>query len=660
MASFAVILRKSNRPLTGDLTERMRSVLGVFGPDKDGVVSRGPIQMIWTQDVGFTPQDRWEEQPVVSHDRWHLLFVGFLMHREELADKVGLERAELTNIPDSKLVMMAWEKWGETCHDHLYGAYSFVVCDIANHTIIAKRGSEVSASIYYHEDDDRLILTTSTKAIFCDETVERKVDESRIADALVLNFENRTQSYFAGISILPSGHSMRANPHGLRVERTSYLDRTPDVRFANDDDYVEAAGELLSRAVSSSMRSLKPPALMLSSGLDSASVAAVMIEHMAGSNATSDERLKAFTHVPAGYWDGSVRNGWAGDESGPVKAMAALYPQLDVEFVGSELLPFDHGLDLVQSYADMPLRGLANLYWGREIDHKCLQSGRNVMLTGSSGNATLSFAMKSMIFGKLFRKGQWLRLLKEHHLSYHGNVPGPFSYLKRLTRQAILPNAPDSLFGLYARHRAPDKGKGFHAFSAINPDYAEEMGVRERMAEFGWDDGYRLPKDRKEMMRIMAERGGREEASALVEPYKAAAGTVTRDPLGDRKIVEFCYAIPDDQFCKDGTDRRLIKRMMADKLPSEVLNAPRGEQSADWHGRMGLDIERIDSELDRLSDDPMMAKRLDLKRLRKLTKNWPEKTPVSQSEFSEHLIARYAIGRAISVARFINQVEGKN
>ncbi len=660
MASFAVILRKNTRPLSSNLQEQMRSVLTAFGPDKNSVSSHGRFDMVWTQDTGYTPQDRFEQQPVMSHDRWCLLFVGFLMHREELANKIGLQRSELTRMPDSELVMIAWEKWGDACHLHLYGSYSFAVCDLANHQLVAMRSTEIGASLYYHEDDDRLILATSTKAIFCDETVSKKVDERRIADALVLNYENRSQSYFSGISVLPTGHAMQANPDGVKISRHSYLEQTPDIRFAKDDDYVEAARELLNRAVASSMRSIKCPAVMLSSGLDSPTIAAVMLEQMAHDDRGNKGPLKAYTHVPAEFWDGRVRNGWAGDESGPVRAMAARYPDLDVEFVASEDLSFDHGLDLIQSYADMPIRGVNNLHWGIDMAHKCRQSGRQVIMSGSSGNATFSFAMKGIILGKLFRTGHWVQLLKEHHKSYRGAFPGSASYLKSMVSRAILPNLPDPLFDLYAHYITPEAGRGFEAFSAIDADYAEDMGVRDRLEEFGWDDRYRKPPDRREMMRIMAERGGREEASAQIEPYKAATGVATRDPMGDRKIIEFCYAIPDDQFCKDGVDRRLIKRMMADKLPKEVINAPRGEQSADWHGRMRRDIERIDAELDRLSDDPMMAKRLDLKRLRKLTRDWPEKTSVSGSDFSEHAIARYAIGRAISVARFINQVEGKN
>lgn len=658
MAGFAVIFQKDNRPPPHETAEKVRLALRAFGPDKDNVLSTGRFTTIWTNDTGYTPQDHLERQPVISEERWYLVFVGFLMHREELADKIGVARAELKMSPDSALVMKAWQKWGEDCQHHLFGPYSFVVCDTANHKLFAARSSERGTSIFYHETDYQLILATSTKAIFCDESIPKQLNETRIADALVLNYENRAQSYFQDVSILPSGHMMCATPDASSVHRVQYLAKIPDIRFANDSDYLDAANELLSRAVASSMRAVQTPAIMLSAGLDSPAVAITMLEEMAKGTVDHQGPVKGYTHVPAQFWDGRIRVGRLGNETGPVRALADRYPDLDVEFVSSDSLPFDHGLDLIQSYADMPIRGVGNLYWGMDINQRCLKAGHRVCLTGASGNATFSMGMQGIVFGALFRNGRWLRLLKEHHSSFQGSARS--GYLRKLIGRAIIPNLPDWLYDIYVQNRRSDLTRGFSSFSAINADYARDLCVQERLTESGWDDRYRLPQSRKELMQIMAERGSRDEGGGMAEAIKAATGVAARDPIGDRKILEFCYAIPDDQFFKDGIDRRLVKRMMAGKLPAEVRQASRGEQSADWHGRMAKDIDRIDSELDRLSDDPVMAQRLDIPRMRKLTQNWPSKTPTSISEYEEMHIARYAIGRAVSVARFINQIEGKN
>ena len=71
----------------------------------------------------------------------------------------------------------------------------------------------------------------------------------------------------------------------------------------------------------------------------------------------SAEKLISFTSVPAAGWDGrAVGFRRVGDESGPVKKLAAMYPELDARLLDSSDLPIDHDLDklilLVRSAAD--------------------------------------------------------------------------------------------------------------------------------------------------------------------------------------------------------------------------------------------------------------------------------------------------------------------
>lgn len=658
MSGFLLILRKDGRPPAHDSSENMRQALRIFGADRDQLVNEGRFTAIWSHDTGYTPQDRLEHQPVMLGGRWLLLFCGFLMHREELAAKLGIGQGEAERTADSVLVAQAWEKWGEDCLDALGGPFSFVVADLERQTVFAARGQERGCCLYYHADDTRLIIATAIKPIFCDPAVPREVDELRIADFLVLNHEDRARSYFKGISKVPAGYTLHADPERLAIRRFYDLDRVRDIRFARDEDYVEAARELLDKAVASTMRACQTPAISLSSGLDSSAIAVTMLDQLAAGSHPFAAPVKAFTAVPATHWDGIARPGWEGDESGPVKALADRYPDLHVTFVTSDKLPFAHGLDILQSYADVPLAGVSNLHWGVELARRCRQSGARVMLSGSSGNAGLSLAVRGILLGQWFRHGRWLKAVSEHRKAKRiaattGGV-SPRSLLGAL----IVPNLPD---WIYDRHRAWEgNAMSFLTHSAINPAYAGELGLTDRMAALGWDQRYRRPRTRRELMRVMAMGGGRDNTGAILKSFKVMTGVQARDPLGDRRILEFCYAIPDDQFFKEGVDRRLIKRVMADRLPPAVVHARRGEQGADWHARMSRDLPRIAAEIDRLADDPAMARRLDIARLKRSLLEWPKTTPRSTADHPDALLLRFGLGRAIAAARFINSVEGKN
>ena len=652
MAGFLVVLRKDDRPANCEHHAAMLRALRLFGANRHSHVDQGRFTLMWAHDAGYTPHDVLERQPVEEQGRWHLVFTGFLMHRDDLSRELRIDPAAADRMADSVLAMKAWLAWGEDCAHRLHGNFAFAVCDSRDHRIFAARSPERGTSLFYHADRDRLVLATTIKPLFQDPAVPKVIDEQRIADALILNHEDRERSYFEGIRIVPGGYCLRATPDRLGVAQYYDLARVGHLRLPRDRDYVEAANELFGRAIGSAMRACQTPAISLSSGLDSSAVAVAMIDRMAAGDVPHEAPIRAFTSVPASYWDGRARPGWHGDERSAVEALARLHPAIETTFLDADCLPFDHGLDLIQSYADMPIRGVGNHHWGVEIARACRAAGSRVLMTGSSGNGTLSMGVRDTIFGKWLREGRWLRMLREHRVQ-----GGP---TRKLVGRALLPNLPDWLHDRRAAGDGSGQGQGFGSFSAINADFARDMRVTERMAELGWDDRYRKPRSRRELMRIMFQRGARDQAGALAESYKAVTGVESRDPMGDRRIVEFCYAIPDEQFFLDGQDRSLIRRMMAGRLPREIERAPRGEQGADWHARMRRDLPRIDAELDRLSDDPAMASRLDIERMRTCIARWPAQTPLSAADSADFALMRYGIGRALAVARFIHQVEGRN
>jgi asparagine synthase (glutamine-hydrolysing) len=101
-----------------------------------------------------------------------------------------------------------------------------------------------------------------------------------------------------------------------------------------------------------------------------------------------------------------------GDESGPVRALAAKYPQINPHFIDCANMPLGGDIDKFFLLAEMPSRGINNMHWGIAINHKIRASGKKLVISGASGNATLSFDAKGL-YAQCFRQGQWLKLWRE-------------------------------------------------------------------------------------------------------------------------------------------------------------------------------------------------------------------------------------------------------
>src|SRR5262249_32123506 len=131
-----------------------------------------------------------------------------------------------------------------------------------------------------------------------------------------------------------------------------------------------------------------------------------------------------------------------------------------------------------------------------------------------------------------------------------------------------------------------------------------------------------------------------------------------RDPTSDVRLLEFCLAVPMDQFLRDGMPRALARRAFADRLPKQVLEETRsGLSLADWHEDLAAARDGVVDELDRLEACPAAAAALDLPRLRRLTENWPSGGWEQAKVVVDY---RYALLRAISVGHFLRRATGSN
>jgi len=246
-----------------------------------------------------------------------------------------------------------------------------------------------------------------------------------------------------------------------------------------------------------------------------------------------------------------------------------------------------------------------------------------VLLTGEQGNLSISWNGSGLL-PHLLRAGQWRRVLHEvRALARRGEVRSAW---RVLGGWGILPLLPTSLWLIIQRLRGEVERRAnppWQAYSPIHPDFAAAHKVESRARDRGHDFYARPPADTRQIRyEVIA---GIDLAGSLTTGYQAMFGVETRCPPVDPRLVEFCLALPEDQYLRDGQPRWLIRRAMADRLPPVVLrNRKRGLQAADWFERLSAIRPQICEELAQLEQSELARRALDLPRLRRLVEHWPQ------------------------------------
>jgi asparagine synthase (glutamine-hydrolysing) len=141
--------------------------------------------------------------------------------------------------------------------------------------------------------------------------------------------------------------------------------------------------------------------------------------------------------------------------------------------------------------------------------------------------------------------------------------------------------------------------------------------------------------------------------------YNAASGAgwgiETRDPTADKRVFEFCAAIPQEQFVVGGQGRSLVRRAMRGRLPDSTLQrTERGAQASDWFESLSGIVSELRQELARLERSPGARRLIDLERMRGALEHWPE---TAEDAGRDEDLYRSVIQRGMAVGTFIRRVE---
>jgi asparagine synthase (glutamine-hydrolysing) len=627
--------------------ERMSASLAALGPDANGIWADGHVG-IGQRLMRFTHEDSFDNQPLLSADRQMVLVCDARIdNRQELVADLGVNTSEARQLADSAFILRAYEKWGEECVLHLIGDYSFALWDKREQHLILARSAVGGRPLYYHSNDRLFAFSTLPKGLFTQPSIPRELNLERIADYLVQAPIEPCASFYCEIQRLHSGHLLKVGRHGLNLRKFWQPDLQREIRYSCDDDYVDAFNALFERVVSDHLRSTAAVGVMMSGGLDSTSVAAVAATQLR----KHGKRLATFTEVPRAGFDGVIVKGRYADEAPFVQTMSRQFDNIDLNFIHTDNRMYLDDLDRFFASANIPFRNATNRVWYEAIFQAASEQGVRVLLTGAQGNLTMSRSGRGLL-PLLLRKGKWLRALHEARASGNGTL------LKTLLGQGVMPLLPTSLFAAIRQMRGRDRLAAgeplWRAYSAINPEFARAQRVDERAREKRCDFHFRGDPDMRLTYGKMLP-GLTMTANDITHAYRGLFGTDVRDPTADLRIVEFCLALPEEQYLKDGVSRRLVRRAMAHKLPVEILeNRHRGLQAADWFERMLASREKLLFELAEWGKSNLLSGILDLKRMIGLLEQMPHAQGDPSKIMTEY---RQLLEFGLMMGRFIRWFE---
>jgi asparagine synthase (glutamine-hydrolysing) len=537
-------------------------------------------------------------------------------------------------VSDDEVLAHAWARWNFSVVDHIIGGFAFACWDPHRQTLFLARDHSGERPLHFTRSLGRegsFAFASLPPGLCALPGIGHRVNVERVAHHLAALTSRATETFFEGIERLPPAHWIKVSPAGIEIRRYWHPLDAPPIRYPRDSDYVDDFRERFDRAVQARLSGSEGIASQLSGGLDSSSVTATAARLLAATGG----RMSSFTAVPLSTYDGSALPGRFGDEGDYAAEVAALYPNLDhvrLDVSGQDLLA---SASRDTRLSGQPTFNPTNMLWIDAILGTMRSRGIGVLLQGAGGNNTISFG--GLIgLSDLLRGGHWFKLIRlTHELRGRGHTSwrGAASW----ATGGIMPQ-------WLRRFYHPEMRDFSMAYSAVHPQLAAEFRLRERAIAgfFG------------------AENSSAAMRRSLCEYYDPGVGNGVaaanwqveqRDPTQDKRIFEFCFGIPIEQYLAGGQSRSLIRRAMQGRLPESTLRrTTRGLQSADWYLTVGAARPQLSAELTRIECSPLARRIVDTARLRTLLDTWPS-SGYQTSEVSD--VWHLALTRGIAAGSFL-------
>jgi asparagine synthase (glutamine-hydrolysing) len=577
------------------------------------------------------PEERFDQQPLISGERFLLAFDGRLDNRNELALELSIGPTQRNQSSDADLFLAAWERWQLGCFDHLVGDFAFAVWDAEERRLTLVRGPLSSRGLFYHHSTSEVAFASLPQPLLVLPSVSRQLEVAEIVAIAAAASTNGPDTVFAGIKRVPQGCAVSFDNERDAVERRLWRLGGGGGFGGSLDDCAEALRAELDRAVAAQLRRQGGfVACQLSSGRDSSAVLATAARQLGGHG----ERLLALTGAPHNEFNVDPKHPLLCDESGIAGLTAAKYRNVDHVICRPDPGGLIDQLDQLHSFHHGPLLNPSNLPWWGLINTEAKRRGSSILLTGAHGNFSVSAGGAAFLPDLRRRRGTsaWLRRTREIATSplsclrvlkdtFGGHLPRPIYDLGRLALGKSLREGTRVPFLREPYREQAER----HLKDYLGDNRPARSGYEHRKEMLYWSE----PAEKISL---------------------AQWGIDVRDPTADRRLVELCYSFPPELLASSNARRPIFEAAFQGSLPKEVrICEKRGYQTADWADQFS--VEEVGAAFHRYHRNSNVKELIDLNTVEDLLGTWPRSNPYSPSAIGKY---RNGLLGTLALASFIN------
>ena len=265
-------------PVDRETIVRMARSIAHRGPDDEGFFIAGPVGLGFRRlsiiDLTSGHQPMSDAEATV----W-VIFNGEIYNYKELRRELQGKGHQFKTNSDTEVIVHGYKEWGTQVFDRLNGMFGLAIWDARNERLVVARDAMGIKLVYYKIDDGTLTFGSEIRSILAAEDSTPAVDPVALKLFLQFRYTPSPLTILQGIRKLAPGTMLVVEKGQCREERWYNFTPTPFSRPKKEKDATQELLELYKGAVGRHLLSDVPVGILLSGGLDSGLLLALMNDH---------------------------------------------------------------------------------------------------------------------------------------------------------------------------------------------------------------------------------------------------------------------------------------------------------------------------------------------------------------------------------------------
>ncbi len=259
---------------TDSLSHRGPDDRGVFVDDLHGVgLGHRRLSIIDLSEAGHQPME-------IEDRRYVVVYNGEIYNFQKIKSELTGFGHRFTSRSDTEVILRAYQHWGTRCLKKFIGMFVFAIWDRSNRFLFLARDRLGIKPLYYYCKNQTFLFGSELKALMAFSGFERQVDPDAFQLYLHYQYVPAPKTIFMNTCKLEPGSFLIFNGKEIKKSRWWEIDqresRHPDSELKSESANIDRLDDLLTQSVSDRMISDVPLGALLSGGVDSSIIVALM------------------------------------------------------------------------------------------------------------------------------------------------------------------------------------------------------------------------------------------------------------------------------------------------------------------------------------------------------------------------------------------------